>query len=140
MKRNRCILLILAILIISTIPLTVAADIPTDNQAQPCYTYIDAVSAGLSINSSTGLATCSGTGYAKGTTDVVSLTVLLQQSKDGTWHTLKSWSGSNTNMAVVEGQLYVYKGYTYRTKVTEIVYDKNGNFLESASCTYEQAY
>lgn len=140
MKCNRCIPVILAIIIISMIPLTAAAESFTDNQVQPCYTYIDAVTAGLSINSSTGLATCSGTGYAKGTTDVVSLTVLLQQNKDGTWHTLKSWSGSNTNMAVVEGQYYVYKGYTYRTKVTEIVYDKNGNYLESASCTYERTY
>lgn len=138
--RKKYISLVLAIILVCTAQFSVPAGAEEIQPVRPRYTYIDAIAANLSINSSTGLATCSGTGYAKGTDDVVSLSVQLQQCKNGNWYTLKAWSGSNTNMAVVSGQYYVYKGYTYRTKVTETVYDKNGNFLESTSCTHEQTY
>lgn len=121
------IMLVLAVLSIA-VPASAASENLDMEPVQPRYTYIDAVGAKISINSS-GLASCTGVGYAKGTYDTVDLTVYLQQYKNGTWTTLQTWTGSGTNMAVVSGEYYVYKGYKYRTKTSMIVYDENGKYL-----------
>ena len=140
MKKKFVTIIVLVLVVLGiTVPASATSENPEVEQIQPRYTYIDAVGAKLSI-SANGLASCTGVGYAKGTYDTVDLTVYLQQSKNGAWTTLQSWSGSDTNMAVVSGEYYVYKGYKYRTKTSMIVYDENGKYLESASGTQEKTY
>lgn len=140
MKRKFATFLALALFAASVfIPASAAVYYEDIQQIQPRYTYIDAVGAKISINSS-GKATCTGVGYAKDTYATVDLTVQLQQYVDGGWKTLEIWTGSDVNMAVVSGEYYVYKGYKYRTKTNMVVYDEDGNYLESASGTQEKTY
>lgn len=140
--RRKIVCAIFIFLIVSSIILTANASTTDDCvvQAEARFTYIDAVGAQISIDTSTGIATCTGIGYAKATDDVVLLTVQLQRCENNVWYTLKTWSGSDVNMAVVTGRYAVYSGYTYRTKVSMILYDSNGNYLESATGTQETTY
>ena len=134
MKRKFATFLALALFAASVfIPASAAVYYEDIQQIQPRYTYIDAVG-------SSGKATCTGVGYAKDTYATVDMTVQLQQYVDGGWKTLEIWTGSDVNMAVVSGEYYVYKGYKYRTKTNMVVYDEDGNYLESASGTQEKTY
>lgn len=140
MKRKIVMFLVLALFVSSVLlPASAAAEYEDVQEVQPRYTYIDAVGAKISIDSN-GKATCTGVGYAKDTYAAVDLTVELQQYKNDTWTTLKIWTGSDVNMAVVSGEYYVYKGYKYRTKTNMIVYDENGKYLESASGSQQTTY
>lgn len=137
---KKVIQVVTALLLVFILPITASASSLEARVSQPRYTHIDGVYASLSIDSSNGLATCTGTAYAKASDSIVELTVQLQQCKNDTWYTLKTWSGSDTNMAVVTGKYYVYKGYTYRTKVSVVMYDADGNYLESTIGTQEKTY
>ena len=135
--KKRVISLFVSMIMLFSCALVTSA---TEYAIQPRFTHIYSVSAGLTIDSSTGLATCEGFGSSKANDNTVSITVQLQQYKNGVWTTLKSWSGSDTVSVSVTGLYYVYKGYKYRTNVAVIVYDANGNYLESTIGTQEKTY
>lgn len=99
------------------------------SEIQPRYTGISQLSTGLRITSA-GAAICDGSvdlrsGYT------VDLTVELKQ--DGT--TIKTWTASGVGSDVVSagGTYYVASGHKYVVTTTAVVYDKNGNVVESPS-------
>lgn len=118
---------------------TTALAATTDTDTPPAamrYTHIDLLSAGLSINSS-GKASCGGIVHATYPDTDITLKVELQQYKNNTWSTIKSWSdsGSGKNTLDVNGEYYVTSGYTYRVVSTAKVYNSNGILLEEQSKT-----
>lgn len=104
---------------------TVLASAAQPPVAEPMYTGISSLSAGLSI-SSTGQATCVGRVYNDGDYDVT-LTIALQQ--DGS--TIKSWTvDTNVGLNNISKYHYVASGYDYQVVVTAVV--KSGSIIVNA--------
>lgn len=133
MKKRISICLTILIVILLAVPAYAAetSSYTTESVVSPQFTYIWQMSAGLGINSS-GKAHCSGS------VDVASiytshLTVSLQKNTDGSWATIKSWTGTGAGLGlIVEGDYYVSQG-TYRVCTTAKVYNSSGTLLETES-------
>lgn len=104
----------------------------------PRWTHIQSMTAGLDI-SFWGVATCNGqlTAYENVPIEIM---MHLQQNKNGSWGTLRTWSIVGTGALSSEKQYAVERGYTYRVVVTGYVYDANGNILETASASKSFVY
>lgn len=102
-----------------------------DPMVSPRYVGISTISCDLSI-SENGYASCEGHSHAYPgyTADV---TLELQQDI-GYWDTIKSWTGSGRSVPFEKGY-FVAEGYDYRVKITSVVYDSNGNYIETISAT-----
>jgi len=96
------------------------------------YSHIDVINAGLSITGGTVKTTGSVSSSAGNT---ASVTTELQQYKNGSWTTIKTWSGSNIGVISAGGSYAVAKGYSYRVYVTGKVLDSSGKTLETATNT-----
>ena len=103
-----------------------------DNVAQPMYLYLSGITADLSIDEITGVATCSGT-MLSSKYYPVKIVVNLQQYANGFWNTIRTWSSTGNRAVSCSGSYAVYSGYTYRTFVTAYIYDADGNFIESGT-------
>lgn len=130
MKRILFFVLTLAILCTTAVPAFAA--VPEDDALQPQFTYIDVTRVGLSINTSTGIATSTASCYAGGgyTVEVV---CKLQRYTGSSWTTVKTWTSTGTSAASVNEIWAVYSGYTYRNFSTFIVRNSAGQILESTS-------
>lgn len=72
--------------------------------------------------------------------DEVRVTANLQQSKNGVWVTIKSWSNTSAGThSGLNGTYYVSKGYHYRLVSSGKVY-KNGTLIEQTSYVSESKY
>lgn len=135
MRKSIAFVLIIAMTIALVLPVSAA----TVDPIQPRFNYINTVYAELSIDELIGVATCSGvmsSRYAK----PVKIIVRLQQYRDGSWVTLRTWSATGTIGASYNGQYAVSSGYTYRASVTAYVYDADGGILETATATDSYYY
>lgn len=132
--------LIVSVLIILTVfALALPASAATIEPIQPMFVYIGGVTAELSIDETWGIATCTGSlsaDYVK----PVKITVRLQQYKDGSWITLKTWSKTGTASVVCTGQYAICSGYTYRVSVTGYVLDSEGTILESGNAKQSKVF
>ena len=129
-------LLLATILLIST-ALPAHAALP-DPPVSPQYNYIDACNVNLTINTSTGIASCSASCYTT-TSNTVEVEYKLQRYLGSYWGTVKTWTTSATSYASLNQSWAVYSGYTYRGKATYRVYNSSGSLLEtgSAAKTYD---
>lgn len=135
MKRIVPILIVLTLLIALALPVS-AESYPS---VQPRYTYINSVYAELSINTTTGITTCTGGVTAKSVRPV-EVVVYLQQDMGTYWKTIESWSGTGTMDIEITNRYAVASGETYRVYTAGYAYDSNNNLLESASATHEVYY
>lgn len=104
------------------------------------YVHLKNILIGLSI-SSNGLASLSShANVSSGSSDTVYITMKLQRYSNGSWTTVKTWSGSGTRACDVMGDWYVYHGYSYRNYTTVTVYTSSGSFVESVSVSKTQYY
>ena len=124
-----------AVILLTVIVLPVSAE----QYVQPRYTYINDVSAELSINTTTGVATCTGSVCAR-SMKPVKVVVSLQKDMGTYWQTLESWSGTGTMEIQIINRFGVYSDETYRVFTAAYVYASNNNLLESASATHEVYY
>lgn len=98
----------------------------------PQFKHIWQMSAGLGIDAS-GKAHCTGSADVASTTYKANLTVTLQRNTNGSWPTVKIWTGSAVGPGlVVQGDYYVTGG-TYRVCSTVQVYSSAGTLLETES-------
>lgn len=132
MKRIISILLICTLFIALAIPVS-AESYPS---VQPRYTYVSSVRATLSINRTTGIATCTGGVIAKSVYPV-EVVVYLQKDMGTYWETITSWSGTDTISIEITNRYAVASGNTYRVYTAGYVYDSNNNLLESATAIHE---
>lgn len=135
MKKKIKVLLAAVLAIAGLLSFSMAAEIA------PRWSYITVVDGTLDISSG-GSATVSAKGeaYTQGV-DNVKLTASLQQQKNGSWTTIKSWSASaNARQVLLSKQTYpVAHGYSYRLSITLKAY-KDQTLLESGSTTREYGY
>lgn len=105
-----------------------------DLSRDPRFTYINSIASGLSVNS-LGRASCSGTFDPYDAVDST-ITMTLQQEKDGAWVDIKTWSEDSTgsSVRVIDKGYYVEKGYSYRVITIVQIWDTDGAQLEKVAC------
>lgn len=112
--------------------LSMATVANAESNIMPCYDYVSSISSTLSINSGTAKA------VGKVATDQnlkTSIVVRLQrESSSGTWITISSWTGSNSDGASeAGGTKAITSGYDYRVYVTGKVYNSAGTVIETVN-------
>ena len=129
---------IISILLICTLFIALAVPVAAESypSVQPRYTYVSSVRATLSINRTTGIATCTGGVIAK-SVKPVKVVVYLQKDMGTYWETITSWSGTGTMSTEITNRYAVASGNTYRVYTAGYVYDSNNNLLESATAIHE---
>lgn len=130
MKRLFCFAMTVVLLVCLAVPAAAA----TKDEVELLYTYINKISAGLTIDETLGIATCTGKVDAKSIVPV-KVTVRLQRYQDGSWMNVATWSATGTAGVTCKNNYAVYSGYTYRVYVAGFVYDSEGVLQEAASAT-----
>lgn len=105
----------------------------------PRYTYVDSIIAELEIDSTWGIATCSGEVLAKRNMPV-EVVVKLQKYVNEQWETLKTWSIQDSFSAYASGHYAIDRGYDYRVYVVGYVYDSEGYVIDIATLAQEKHY
>ena len=103
------------------------------NAVRPLWTEIAEFTNSFDI-ASDGRATVESILYTYNVSDI-SLKAELQQLKNGSWTTIKSWTGKAKDIYCTIGEAwYVVSGYSYRLVATGTVY-KNGSPAEQTTYT-----
>ena len=136
---KRILSVICAIVMLAVMAVPAFAAVPEDTVVSPQYTYIKSNSVNLTINESTGVATCTSSCYAtSGYT--VSIECKLQRYTGTSWSTVKTWTTSANRYASISQTWTVPSGYTYRVYSTFRIYNSSGTLLEtgtnSKSCAF----
>ena len=105
------------------------AALPEEDTIDPMHVYMGDLDADLTINESTGVATCTGR-CPVGNADSVTLVCTLQRYNN-MWITVKRWTVTSSLVAAVQETWTVTSGQPYRVYVTATAYDADGNELES---------
>ena len=121
-KKCKVLLMMLCCAIwMCAVPVCAQAKGGNENVAVPYMLYIADASSKLSITSGTSNVQS----WLSGTSSVtkVSITAKLQQYKNGSWTTIKTFSKSKDSTSVTLSDTYpVTKGYTYRVQSTVTAY------------------
>ncbi|MBQ3275479.1 MAG: hypothetical protein IJH47_00280 [Oscillospiraceae bacterium] len=128
-KTILCLMLILSLLACFVTAMAVDEEPPVEPDPEEPYTGLNSASAGLSINPSTGVATCSCyvTLHAGYTANVY---MTLQKKTNGSWGPYAGWTNSGSTPIAMSETANVDYGYQYRTYVKAVIYDSNGNYVE----------
>lgn len=126
MRKKFSAIIIAAILIANLFVLPVAAETGILNGDEiiisPMYTYISTGKATLSINSS-GKATVETDVTGNSSVTSIKATINLQQYKNGSWATIKTWNESSSSRILSFSNTYsVSSGYEYRVSSTVTAY------------------
>jgi hypothetical protein len=135
MKKIFATLLVAVLLIATAFPAHAALP---DPPISPQYNYIETYGVGLSINESSGIASCTASCLAA--SKKVEIEYQLQRYMGSYWGTVKTWTSSATSYASLSQTWAVNSGYTYRGKATYRIYDSAGNLLETGSATKTYSY
>ena len=95
----------------------------------PRYNYTNSIYANIDIDTTWGIATCTGEVIADNVVPV-ELVLYLQVYKDGSWQTVKSWSITDTFTAYLSKSYAIYRGYEYRAYAVGYVYNNNNAVVE----------
>lgn len=100
----------------------------------PRFSYMSRIASSLSVNS-LGRASCTGTFTTYDEYDST-ITMTLQQFKDGKWSSIKEWSEdySGSGIKALDKGYYVASGYRYRVVTVVQIWGTDGKELEKASC------
>lgn len=142
MKTKKRTRILIAVLVLSlTVGMVPAAAAVANDEPEIQPYYIDLYQVAASINiSSAGKATCNGYANTYNTTDEIRMTLYLQRLENGTWVTIKYWSGTGHKSLGMEAYRYVVPGYYYHTLTMVSIYDSAGKYIESASCASRAFY
>lgn len=102
--------------------------IPQDESISPYYIAIATCKNDLHVSNS-GKLTCIGKTYVQDSY-VAKVTIHVQQKKNGSWTTIKTWSGEKNNMISLSKSLYVNPG-TYRLQLIHEAIDSRGKTIET---------
>ncbi len=107
-------------------------------EVTPLMDYIAQAKGNLYIDSSgTATVLCSVYGY-QGTTTRVEITANLQQYKNGTWTTIKSFSAeSDSHRTSLSETHHLSKGYAYRVRAVIKAY--RGSSVETRTVTSSES-
>ena len=102
------------------------------------WVYTTSVEVNLSFVGSKAICGACVIGKAS-TTEITGTVVLDRKNSDGTYSTVKTWSGlrASGSMLIFDMTYYVSTGYTYRLSITSTVYQNGSGELVSG---YYEAY
>lgn len=103
----------------------------SESEVAPCYTNINGIAAGISINAY-GKATCTGSASLTYASDTGKIIMYLQKKDGNTWYNLYSWTDTTEPLAL-SGSRYVVSGYNYRVKTVLTVYNSAGTIVDGGS-------
>jgi hypothetical protein len=131
--RKRVIAVIVSLLILFMIPMQlVASEINKDSPIGPMWTSIVDFANTFSISSS-GEAIVNSQLHANSNINRVVLTTSIQQYKNGSWTTIKSWSSTSySSSGLIDQNWNLVSGYNYRLVSSGSVYE-NGTLIETTS-------
>ncbi len=136
-SKKKCFSLLMVLILCFTLGGTaLATDANTQISVFPQWTNTDVVNISLSFNGSKG--SCGACVLGKtGTTEITGTVVLSRKNSNGTYTTVKTWSGLDAtgSKLIFDATYYVTTGYTYRLTITATVY-RNGT-SETVSGYYE---
>lgn len=137
MKRVFAIFLVVVLLVTLAVPAFAA--VPEDNQVYPMYAYITKLHGEFSIDTNTGISSSYAylfcyNGY------IAEVQCELQRYSGGNWSTIKTWTSSGSQYAVVDQDWAVLSGYNYRLCVTYRVKTTGGVPLEITNSTHYYNY
>lgn len=139
--KKRILLLTLTVLLLCSTIFPAFADSldnAKESNIQPRWTEISQFNNSFNITSS-GRADIKSTMSAF-SVDFIMVRTNLQQFKNGSWTTIKTWTGTSEDVICsVAGSWYVQKGYAYRMKSTGTVF-VNGQQVEQANYTSNIKY
>lgn len=138
-KRILQITLIISMLCFTVLPsFAESLDNAKDTIIQPRWTEISQFNNSFNITSS-GRADIKSSMSAFNV-DLIRVEANLQQFKNGSWVTIKTWTGTSQDVICsVVGSWYVQRGYSYRMVSTGTVYI-NGQQVEQANYTSNIRY
>lgn len=134
MRAFKNILLIALVILLLTNSVVASGN----STVQPRYTYMNSVSASLTINESKGEATCVAAATAW-TCSSVKITCLLQRYQNGGWQTIKTWSDTDSDIVTVDNTWIIEQGYKYRLRAVGYALDSSNTVLESVT-QYSKTY
>lgn len=127
MKRKTFLLLLLLILVAA------ASSAWAEGDIQPFYNQTAKISGNLEISGAT--ATCTGKITPTSDATVSSMTMKLQQRKDGSWITIATWSASGAKGKAVSlsKTKNISKGYTWISSGSSsvMINDTEGNYSKN---------
>jgi len=124
-KRKLILILSLVMLCIAPLQVFAASSVPESQVISPMWVSITDFSNSFNISAS-GLAQFETSVYSRSTINKVVISASIQQYKNGSWQTLKSWSTTTySNSGYLSQQLYVTHGYNYRLVSSAAVYQNN---------------
>lgn len=135
------------ILALSSMAVTVqAATVPKpavyslQNDTMPIWDYIITIAGDITISDSGWTKVHVYTNGDFLDIDKIKVKIELQRLEDRSWNTIKTWTESkDASTITVDKETAVYKGYSYRLKVTTYVY-KDGSQLEQATETFNYGF
>ena len=122
---------IIVVCIMLSLLMTSVAMAGSSNEVRPLYSYINTISASLSI--------VSGSAQGKGSCEPrnsiqAAVTVYLEKKVDGTWKPIATWYGSKSaDLSSAGGSKQVDKGYTYRVRTVGKAYNSSGAIVETVT-------
>ena len=122
---------IVAMILVCVMSLSIFAS-AINVDAQPYYLSIARFSIQFDIPAS-GRSDIVGSVVSSSSDYSVNLTVELQQWKNSSWSTIKSWTTSGKGYVMIDENWYVVMGNKYRIHAAATVYDQNGKVLERAT-------
>lgn len=126
--RKKVSVLVLAVLLLCLSPIqsfAMETDQKTDSVIQPRWVSITDFANSFNISGS-GLAQLNTALYARSNINKVVITQNLQQYVNGSWKTIKSWTGTfYSSSGYMNKSWYVTSGYYYRMVSTGAVYQNN---------------
>jgi hypothetical protein len=131
-KRLWCLLLAISMFLAISIPAAASEEVAPENLTES-NRLTGTISVRASISKvSAGKVKCSGKvilrdGYT------ASVTMTLQRMSGGSWTPVDYWTQSGSGTISFSHTKNVSTGYSYRCVVTAVVYDSNGNYIESAT-------
>lgn len=135
--RKRGVVLVLSLLILCLSPVQMFAaqmNQATNLEISPMWTYIVEFTNSFDISGS-GQFQFDTSLYARSEINKVVINASIQQYKDGSWQTIKSWtSTSYSNSGYLAPNWYVMSGYYYRLVSNGSVY-QNDALMEQTSYT-----
>ena len=121
--------LILVICILSSSLGAFAAENDVQGEYSMRWSNIDAIGAGLTINS-TGYSTCTTSLEITNSGDSGTLYMYLQRYANGSWTDVTSWSTSGSTYLSQTGHYYVSSGYNYRVHAIAYIFNSSGTLKE----------
>ena len=103
--------------------------------AQPRWSHLTYIGGDIDIDDSNNATVTVIVDASSKDADSLKVTCALQQLKNSSWKTIKSWTESADDTGLIMEEEYaVYKGYSYRLKVTAKAY--NGSTLKETVTEY----